>query len=150
MDAEMPEIQDEFNVEMGTPFDYIFKERAELIDSQKQANNKKMDELVAALGYMDYRDALACNKYIIEAKRSGDYHQIARGRLLEQAFNRLNNEKKAEIRKKANQNAEQIQQAQQKSTMTPESLQNLRDQERMKLMMDEDAAIAGIYQETYS
>jgi len=27
-----------------------------------------MDELVDALGYMDYRDALACNKYIIEAK----------------------------------------------------------------------------------
>lgn len=33
-----------------------------------------MDELVAQLGYMDYRDALACNKYIIEAKRSNDYH----------------------------------------------------------------------------
>lgn len=33
-----------------------------------------MDELVLKLGYMDYRDALACNKYIIEAKRSGDYH----------------------------------------------------------------------------
>jgi len=33
-----------------------------------------MDDLVTKLGYMDYRDALACNKYIIEAKRSGDYH----------------------------------------------------------------------------
>jgi hypothetical protein len=82
-DEELPEIQDEFNVEVGTPFDYIFKERAELIDSQKAANNKMMDDLVASLGYMDYRDALACNKYIIEAKRSGDYHQIARGRILE-------------------------------------------------------------------
>lgn len=34
----------------------------------------KMDELVYKLGYMDYRDALACNKYIMEAKRSGEYH----------------------------------------------------------------------------
>ena len=33
-----------------------------------------MDELVEKLGYMDYRDALACNRYIIEAKRSKDYH----------------------------------------------------------------------------
>ena len=37
-------------------------------------NNKVMDELVEKLGYMDYRDALACNKYILEAKRHGDYH----------------------------------------------------------------------------
>jgi len=29
-----------------------------------------MDTLVEKLGYMDYRDALACNKYILEAKRS--------------------------------------------------------------------------------
>lgn len=41
-----------------------------------------MDELITKLGYMDYRDALACNKYILETKRSGDYHQIARGRIL--------------------------------------------------------------------
>jgi hypothetical protein len=33
-----------------------------------------MDELIEKLGYFDYRDALACNKYIIEAKRSGDFH----------------------------------------------------------------------------
>ena len=41
-----------------------------------------MDELITKLGYMDYRDALACNKYILETKRSGDYHQIDRGRIL--------------------------------------------------------------------
>lgn len=32
-----------------------------------------MDKLVNDLGYLDYRDALAVNKYIIEAKRTGDY-----------------------------------------------------------------------------
>jgi hypothetical protein len=36
-------------------------------------NNEKMDQLIEQLGYMDYRDALACNKYILEAKRSADY-----------------------------------------------------------------------------
>ena len=63
-------------------FDDVIKKKAELIDSQKETNNKVMDDLVLKLGYMDYRDALACNKYILEAKRSGDYHQIARGRIL--------------------------------------------------------------------
>lgn len=59
---------------IGTEYDYIIKAKAEEIDSKKVSNNTKMDELIEKLGYMDYRDALACNKYIIEAKRSGDYH----------------------------------------------------------------------------
>ena len=71
---DMPEMEETYNVPMGTEFDYIYKERQELIDSQKKQNSVKMDQLVAQLGYMDYRDALACNKYIIEAKRSNDYH----------------------------------------------------------------------------
>jgi hypothetical protein len=45
-----------------------------MVDKQKFQNNQAMDELVQKLGYMDYRDALACNKFIIEAKRHGDYH----------------------------------------------------------------------------
>ena len=56
-----------------------------------------MDELVEKLGYMDYRDALAGNKYIIEAKRSGDYHQVARARILESAFSRMTKEKRTTI-----------------------------------------------------
>jgi hypothetical protein len=50
----------------------------------------RMDDLVEKLGYMDYRDALACNKYIMEAKTSGDYNQIARAKVLEVAFLKLN------------------------------------------------------------
>jgi hypothetical protein len=58
----------------GLGFDNIIKKKAALIDGQKQSNNIVMDSLISKLGYMDYRDALACNKYIIEAKRSQDYH----------------------------------------------------------------------------
>ena len=50
---------------------------------------------------MDYRDALACNKYIIETKRSGDYHQVARGKVLEVAFSRLTADKRAQIQENA-------------------------------------------------
>ena len=103
---EMPEIEETYNVAMGTEFDYIFKERQELIDSQKKQNSVKMDELVAQLGYMDYRDALACNKYIIEAKRSNDYHQMARARVLEVAFRRLDAQRQKEIRQMANERAQ--------------------------------------------
>lgn len=49
-----------------------------------------MDEIVEKLGYMDYRDALACNKYIIEAKRHGDYHQQARSKVLSVAMAKYN------------------------------------------------------------
>jgi hypothetical protein len=63
-----------------------------------------MDALIDKLGYMDYRDALACNKYVIEAKRSGDYHQMARGRVLETALSTLG-KKREEIEKVANKKA---------------------------------------------
>jgi len=68
------QIDDQFLLPYGAGYDHIIKQKAELIDSQKQANNEVMDALVLRLGYMDYRDALACNKYIIESKLSGDYH----------------------------------------------------------------------------
>ncbi len=71
---EKYEIDDQLSLPMGTDYDFIIKKKAEEIDNQKLQNNKKMDELIEQLGYMDYRDALACNKYIMEAKRSGEYH----------------------------------------------------------------------------
>ena len=71
---KMMEVDDQMDLPIGTEYDFIIKRKAEEIDNQKLLNNKKMDELIEKLGYMDYRDALACNKYIIEAKRSGEYH----------------------------------------------------------------------------
>ena len=67
-------LDDQYNLPIGTEFDYILKSEQKKNDNKKQINDMIMDELVAKLGYMDYRDALACNKYIIEAKRSGEYH----------------------------------------------------------------------------
>jgi hypothetical protein len=49
-----------------------------------------LDELVEKLGYMDYRDALACNKYILEAKKQQDYHVQARAKILGVAMSRYN------------------------------------------------------------
>jgi hypothetical protein len=60
-----------------------------------------MDALVEKLGYMDYRDALACNKYILEAKRSADYHSQVRARVLQTAFSLLQTQKREELEKAA-------------------------------------------------
>jgi hypothetical protein len=99
------EIDDQFQLPYGLGFDHIIKKKAELIDGQKQSNNLVMDQLINELGYMDYRDALACNKYIIEAKRSGDYHQMARGRVLESALSALDKRKRNEIERNATKEA---------------------------------------------
>ena len=91
------EYDDQFKLPYGVGFDHIIKKKADMIDKQKFWNNRVMDELVNKLGYMDYRDALAVNKYIIEAKRHGDYHQQARSKILTVAISKYNSQKRVDI-----------------------------------------------------
>lgn len=99
--VEKFEYDDQFKLPYGVGYDHIIKKRTDNIDKQKFWNNRVMDELVESLGYMDYRDALACNKYIMEAKRHGDYHQQARAKILSVAMSRYNAQKRLEIDQKA-------------------------------------------------
>lgn len=69
--------------------DKVQQPMAQSLQILKYKNEKAMDELVEKLGYMDYRDALACNRYILEAKQSQDYHQQARAKALAFAFSKL-------------------------------------------------------------
>jgi len=69
--------------------DKVKQPMAQSLRILKYKNEKAMDELVEKLGYMDYRDALACNRYILEAKQSKDYHQQARAKALAFAFSKL-------------------------------------------------------------
>lgn len=94
-------IDEQFLLPYGAGYDHVIKEKAEMIDSLKVSNNEVMDQLILNLGYMDYRDALACNKYIIEAKRSGDYHQLARSKILQTAMSRLARTKRDNLEKMA-------------------------------------------------
>ena len=57
------EYDDQFKLPYGVGYDHVIKKRTDMIDKQKFWNNRVMDELVESLGYMDYRDALACKKY---------------------------------------------------------------------------------------
>ena len=59
-------------------------------DNKKLWNNELMDNLVQDLGYLDYRDMLALNRYILDSKREGDYRQKARAQTLALCLNRMN------------------------------------------------------------
>ena len=128
-------IDDQLNLPIGTPYDFVIKAKAESIDDEKNLNNVKMDELVAKLGYMDYRDALACNRYIIEAKRSGDYHQVARARVLELAFARMDHERRTAFQTQARQEAKYEQKE-------PKEVE-------LRKIMDQDPEFAELYRETF-
>lgn len=123
---------------MGTMFDHVIKEKAEMIDSQKVFNNDKMDELIEKLGYMDYRDALACNKYILEAKRSRDYYQIARSKVLEYAMRTLSNRRRDKIETESRKQVE----TETNADITADARKEMREQAKLDILMKEDPSFA--------
>lgn len=129
------EYDDQFKLPYGVGYDTIIKKRADMVDKQKFWNNRVMDELVSKLGYMDYRDALACNKYIMETKRHGDYHQQARAKILSVAMAKYNSQKRQDVESKA--------------AATIQQLSGDRDEAKLKVIMDEDPEMARLYREAY-
>ena len=69
------DVDPDFGLPYGMGYDQIIKEKADVFVNNKFYNNIMMDQLVQKLGYLDYRDALAINKYILEAKKHGDFRQ---------------------------------------------------------------------------
>lgn len=114
-----------------------------MIDSQKSANNKIMDELVEKLGYMDYRDVLTCNKYILEAKRSQDYHQMARAKILQVAMQKQTVQRKNEIELSVN---KEFQDAKPKSKQERDDLENAKQQAKLDILMKQDPDLASMFQ----
>lgn len=121
----------------GVGYDEVIKKKTEMIDKQKYWNNRVMDELIEKLGYMDYRDALACNKYILETKRHNDYHQQARGKILAVAMAKYNALKKHELEQQAAQAAQ-----------TPNDAIS-KDEAKLKIIMNEDPEMAELYRDAY-
>jgi hypothetical protein len=82
----MPKYDMENYLPYNLGFDDIIEDRAIPITSLKTRNIHVMDELIKKLGYLDYRDFLALNKYIFDAKKSEDAHQRARASTLQSAI----------------------------------------------------------------
>lgn len=129
------EYDDQFKLPYGVGFDHIIKKRADMIDKQKFWNNRVMDDLVTKLGYMDYRDALAVNKYILEAKRHGDYHQQARSKILTVAMSKYNSQKRVDI--------------EQRSAAQAQGQGIEKDEAKLRLIMNEDTDMSRLYREAY-
>jgi hypothetical protein len=135
------QIDDQFLLPYGAGYDHIIKARADLIDSQKNDNIAVMDELIYKLGYMDYRDALAVNKYILESKLHGDYSQVIRGQILGAALSRLNKQRRDEIV------AQSEKRASEKHKPRTNEHRSLSEQYQMNDVMAQDAEVAEMYQD---
>lgn len=84
------QIDDDLNMPYGFGFDGIIKDKKDQANEKKFRVTQLMDELVEKLGYMDYRDMLAANRYILEAMNHDDYHQKARAKTLSLALSKMN------------------------------------------------------------
>lgn len=62
-----------------------------------EASDLHLDELVNKLGYLDLRDFVALNKYILEAKNHKEYINQAKAQLLNTALKKLNDYKRIEV-----------------------------------------------------
>lgn len=73
----------------------INKDRQEIL-----SQDNKIDILVNKLGYIDLRDFIALNRYILEGKSHSDTLVQAKAKYLEEAINKLNKKKREEVRNK--------------------------------------------------
>lgn len=92
-------LDDDTGLLYGVGFDnFIHK-----INKEKQevlSVDNKIDLLVNKLGYLDLREFLALNRYVLEAKNHSDTLVQAKARYLEEAINKLTKRKKEEVRNK--------------------------------------------------
>ena len=135
-------IEEEFNLPFGFGFDYIIKEKADLINNKKFKNNKLMDNLVDKLGFIDYRDALAANKYILDAKRHGDYHQQARAKTLALAMSKMSKLRREQIDKAA---SDEIR----KEGKGKQNDKNYKEEKKLKMVKEMDGVYAHVYDAVY-
>lgn len=122
---------------VDTEYDWILKNREAELERKKKVNSGMIRELVWKLGYMDYRDALAVNKYILEARRSEDTNQLVRAQILEQALKQLKDKKMKDIERRAKEEVGDMAKA--------EAL----EQQKLDLLMNENPEYARMYQEMY-
>lgn len=84
-----------YNVGFDSFIHKINKDKQEIL-----SQDNKIDLLVNKLGYMDLRDFLALNRYILEAKSHSDALVQAKAKYLEEAVNSLTKKKREEVRNK--------------------------------------------------
>jgi hypothetical protein len=66
---------------------------------QKSSEERQLQQLVNKLGYVDFRDFVALNKYVLEAKNHEDLINQTKSKFLQMALQKVNQNQKEELKR---------------------------------------------------
>lgn len=89
-------IDKDTNLVYGLGFDNLITNN---LTSQKSSEERQLQHLINKLGYVDFRDFVALNKYILEAKNHEDLVNQTKSRFLQMALQKFNQNQKEELKK---------------------------------------------------
>jgi hypothetical protein len=89
-------IDKDTNLVYGLGFDNLITNN---LSSQKSSEDRQLQHLINKLGYVDFRDFVALNKYVLEAKNHDDLVNQTKSRFLQMALQKVNQNQKEELRK---------------------------------------------------
>ncbi|CAI2385179.1 unnamed protein product [Moneuplotes crassus] len=129
----------DYNLELN--YDPTFGEKETLLEINQRLD-VKMDNLIEKLTRLDYRDFLAVNKYILEARNSKETHLQARAHVLAAAMRRIS-------QKKRNQIDQELKNKHSLSDDVSNTSSDLADF-RIKAFMEEDPHLKDVYRKSYT
>jgi hypothetical protein len=96
---ESGKIDEETRLIYGLGYDSLIRRSSRAKHESEGESYNKLNELVNKLGYLDLRDFVALNKYILEAKNHENYANQSKAKFLALAMQKLSESKKEEVKK---------------------------------------------------
>lgn len=96
---ETTKIDEETGLMYGQGYDHLIRRSSRTRSEEEGDSYNKLTELVTKLGYLDLRDFVALNKYILEAKNHDNLVNQTKAKFLAVAMQRLSESKKEEVKK---------------------------------------------------
>jgi len=96
---ESGKIDEETRLIYGLGYDSLIRRSSRAKHESEGESYNKLNELVNKLGYLDLRDFVALNKYILEAKNHENYVNQTKAKFLALAMQKLSESKKEEVKK---------------------------------------------------
>jgi len=96
---ESSKVDKESGLLYGLGYDHLIRRSSRTKNDSEGESYNKLNELVHKLGYLDLRDFVALNKYILEAKSHESHVNQTKAKFLAVAMQRLSESKKDEVKK---------------------------------------------------
>lgn len=96
---ESTKIDKESGLIYGLGYDHLIRRSSRTKNESEGESYNKLNELVNKLGYLDLRDFVALNKYVLEAKNHESNVNQTKAKFLAIAMQRLSESKKEEVKK---------------------------------------------------